>query len=56
MATNANAVLLTQAECEEISGGRYIKPGQRPTTVYYDDGVSILTSDPMTSNVIPNVT
>lgn len=48
--------ILTQEEIDAVSGGMYKRPLQRPITVYYDDGISILTSDPASTNVRPQVT
>jgi len=49
-------VPLIQAEIDVVAGGRFKRPLQRPITVYYDDGISIVTSDPLTTNVHPNIT
>ncbi|MBM3395125.1 MAG: hypothetical protein FJY37_10905 [Betaproteobacteria bacterium] len=46
-------VLMTEAEIELVSGGRFKRPLQPPITVYYDDGVSVWTSDPASTNVHP---
>jgi hypothetical protein len=46
---------LLASEIDSVSGGRFKRPLQRPITVYYDDGISVLTSDPSTSNVVPNI-
>ena len=45
---------LIQQEIDLVAGGRFKRPLQRPVTVYYDDGISIVTSDPLT-NVHPNI-
>jgi hypothetical protein len=37
---------LTLAEVEQVSGGRMKLPGGPPVTVYYDDGITLVTSDP----------
>ena len=44
---------VTEDELNSIAGGMYKRPLQRPVTVYYDDGISILTSDPASTNVHP---
>jgi hypothetical protein len=36
---------LTLEDVEQVSGGRIKLPGP-PVTVYYDDGISLVTSDP----------
>ncbi len=36
---------LTLEEVEQVSGGRMKIPGP-PITVYYDDGITLVTSDP----------
>jgi hypothetical protein len=36
---------LTLEEVEQVSGGRIKLPGP-PVTVYYDDGITLVTSDP----------
>jgi hypothetical protein len=36
---------LTLEEVEQVSGGRMKLPGP-PVTVYYDDGITLVTSDP----------
>jgi hypothetical protein len=36
---------LTLEEMEQVSGGRMKLPGP-PVTVYYDDGITLVTSDP----------
>lgn len=48
-------ISLIQDEIDSVAGGRFKRPWQPPITVYYDDGVSVLTSDPLSSNVVPNV-
>jgi hypothetical protein len=45
------ARLLTMNEAEHVSGGLRKIPGLPPITVYYDDGINILTSDPSKSNM-----
>ncbi len=54
--TNETSVTseLTTDEVEQVAGGRFKRPLQPPITVYYDDGISILTSDPASTNVYPN--
>lgn len=47
---------LLQDEIESVAGGRFKRPLQRPVEVYYDDGVSIWTSDPLSTNVHPLIT
>ncbi len=47
---------LSAEDLAAVAGGRFKRPGQRPVVVYYDDGVSILTSDPASTNVHPNIT
>jgi hypothetical protein len=46
---------LSSTETELVSGGRFkqqgVIPGYEAPTVYYDDGITIWTSDPSTSNV-----
>lgn len=49
-------VALTPEETCLVAGGRFKRPLQPPITVYYDDGISILTSDPSSTNVRPNIT
>jgi hypothetical protein len=49
-------VPLIQAEIDVVAGGRFKRPLQRPIEVYYDDGVSIWTSDPSSTNVHPIIT
>jgi hypothetical protein len=44
---------LLQDEIEVVAGGRFKRPLQRPVEVYYDDGVSVWTSDPSSTNVHP---
>jgi hypothetical protein len=46
------AQLLTMDAAEQVSGGMMKLPGTRNVTVFYDDGINVLTSDPTTSNVI----
>lgn len=46
-------VPLLQHEIDRVSGGRFKRPLQRPVEVYYDDGVSVWTSDPASTNVHP---
>ncbi len=48
-------VPLIPEENDLVAGGRFKRPLQRPVTVYYDDGISIVTSDPFTTNVHPNI-
>jgi hypothetical protein len=36
---------LTLEEVEQVGGGRMKLPGP-PVTVYYDDGITLVTSDP----------
>ena len=38
-------MLLTLEDVEEVSEGRMKIPGP-PVTVYYDDGITLVTSDP----------
>ena len=45
--------MLTQDELHSIAGGRFKRPLQPPITVFYDDGVSVWTSDPASTNVHP---
>ena len=45
--------MLTQDELYSIAGGRFKRPLQPPITVFYDDGVSVWTSDPASTNVHP---
>lgn len=47
---------LSSEELEQVAGGMYKRPLQRPITVYYDDGVSVWTSDPASTNVRPLIT
>lgn len=44
---------LLQDEIDVVAGGRFKRPLQRPIEVYYDDGVSVWTSDPASTNVHP---
>jgi hypothetical protein len=37
---------LTLEEVEQVSGGRMKIPGGHPPTVFYDDGITLVTSDP----------
>jgi hypothetical protein len=37
---------LTLEDMEQVSGGRMKIPGGPPVTVYYDDGITLITSDP----------
>lgn len=46
-------VPLLQQEIDSVAGGRFKRPLQPPITVYYDDGVSVWTSDPASTNVHP---
>ena len=46
-------VPLPQQEIDSVAGGRFKRPLQLPITVYYDDGVSVWTSDPASTNVHP---
>jgi hypothetical protein len=39
------ALALVLEEVEQVSGGRIKLPGP-PVTVYYDDGITLVTSDP----------
>jgi hypothetical protein len=41
----ATPQLLTMQDVEQVSGGRMKLPGP-PVTVYYDDGITLVTSDP----------
>lgn len=36
----------TLEEVEQVSGGRMKVPGGPPVKVYYDDGITLVTSDP----------
>jgi hypothetical protein len=47
---------LLQKEIDSVSGGRFKRPLQPPIEVYYDDGVSVWTSDPASTNVHPVIT
>jgi hypothetical protein len=47
--------LLSAEEIEAVAGGRFKIPGQPPIEVYYDDGITIWTSDPSRSNFIPQI-
>ena len=47
------AVALEQTEIDSVAGGMYKRPLQPPITVYYDDGISVWTSDPSSTNVHP---
>jgi hypothetical protein len=51
-----SGVSLSSEELEQVAGGMYKRPLQRPITVYYDDGVSVWTSDPASTNVRPLIT
>lgn len=46
-------VPLLQEEIDRVAGGMMKRPLQRPIEVYYDDGVSVWTSDPASTNVHP---
>ena len=48
-----SVVTLQQDEIDAVAGGRFKRPLQPPVTVYYDDGVSVWTSDPASTNVHP---
>ncbi len=48
-----NLAPMKQDEIETVAGGRFKRPLQPPITVYYDDGVSVWTSDPASTNVHP---
>ena len=48
-------VPLLQDEIDSVAGGRFKRPLQRPVEVYYDDGVSVWTSDPSSTNVHPTI-
>lgn len=52
----STASALTPEELAQVAGGMYKRPLQRPITVYYDDGVSVWTSDPASTNVHPVIT
>jgi len=45
--------VLTAQEIDQVAGGLYKRPLQPPITVYYDDGISVWTSDPASTNVHP---
>lgn len=47
---------LSQEELAQVAGGMYKRPLQRPIEVYYDDGISVWTSDPASTNVRPVIT
>ena len=51
--TEASVVTLQQDEIDVVAGGRFKRPLQPPISVYYDDGVSVWTSDPASTNVHP---
>jgi hypothetical protein len=59
MSHKANVEPLTAEECAEVSGGIWKKngviPGYTPPTVLYDDGINIQTTDPLTTNVITQI-
>jgi hypothetical protein len=40
------ATALTPEDVEQVSGGRMKLPTAVPVTVYYDDGITLITSDP----------
>jgi bacteriocin-like protein len=46
---------LSDEELASIAGGRFKRPLQPPIDVYYDDGISVWTSEPSSTNVIPNI-
>lgn len=46
-------VPLLQEEIDGVAGGMMKRPLQRPIEVYYDDGISVWTSDPASTNVHP---
>jgi hypothetical protein len=41
-------------KAEQVSGGMRKVPGGPGVTVFYDDGINVLTSDPSKSNVVIN--
>ena len=45
---------LTLDDAAQVGGGMRKVPGGPVTTVFYDDGISVLTSDPSKSNVVVN--
>jgi hypothetical protein len=56
MSDRTNVAPLTAEECNQVSGGIWKKngviPGYTAPTVLYDDGINVQTTDPLTSNVI----
>ena len=45
---------LTMDDAAQVGGGMRKIPGGPVTTVFYDDGINVLTSDPSKSNVVVN--
>jgi hypothetical protein len=45
---------LPMDKAEQVSGGMRKVPGGPGVTVFYDDGINVLTSDPSKSNVVIN--
>ena len=60
MYDRAEVVGMSAAESEHVSGGIWKKngviPGYEAPTVLYDDGINVQTTDPLTSNVVVNLT
>jgi hypothetical protein len=60
MSDRTNVTPLTAEERDQVSGGIWKKngviPGYTAPTVLYDDGINVLTTDPLTSNVITQLT
>jgi len=60
MYDRAEMKLMSAAESEQVSGGIWKKngviPGYQAPTVLYDDGINVQTTDPLTSNVVVNLT
>ena len=60
MSDQSNVMQLDLEQCDQISGGLWKKngviPGYQAPTVIYDDGINIQTTDPLTTNVVTNLT
>jgi len=59
MSDRTNVTPLSAEERDQVSGGIWKKngviPGYQAPTVLYDDGINIQTTDPLTTNVITQI-
>jgi len=59
MSDQSNVMQLDLEQCDQISGGLWKKngviPGYQASTVLYDDGINVQTTDPSTTNVVTQI-